>query len=118
MIKKITLLAASLFGLLVAGNAKPVSVQTAQNVASSIYTIQSGKTISDIQLNYAEVDQQGDTVFYVFAINNNSGFAIISAEDALHPLIGFGTEGGFHRPTTETSVAGFLYEKKREIVAP
>ena len=117
MIKKITLLAASLFGLLVAGNAKPVSVQTAQNVASSIYTIQSGKTISDIQLNYAEVDQQGDTVFYVFAINNNSGFAIISAEDALHPLIGFGTEGGFHRPTTETSVAGFLYEKKREIVA-
>ena len=115
MLKKITLFAALLFSLCYYSVANTVSVSTAKNVATSIYNSVSQSGVSAISLLYTESNEQGEALYYVFDVNNHSGFVIISAEDAVHPLLAYSTEGGFEKPTAQTSVAGFLNGMKQQI---
>ena len=49
---------------------------------------------SSCQLAYAEAGQQdGDTLFFVF--NVGGGFAIVSADDAVTPILGYSPDGHF-----------------------
>ncbi len=116
--KKIKVLALSV--LLGAGLAKAntVSVTVAQKVAENFYSIKYSAVISsNASLAYTERDANAVPVFYVFNVNNNKGFVIVTAEDAAHPIIGYSDEGAFIVPTTNNNVYFWLQNRKNEVIA-
>ncbi|HXP51735.1 MAG TPA: Spi family protease inhibitor, partial [Bacteroidia bacterium] len=86
-------------------SAAPVSVKTAQQVAANFYSQNSPVPVSSITLAYTETDNSGQPVYYVFNINSTEGFVIVTANDALHPIIGYSNEGRpFLTPEKGTNV--------------
>ena len=82
-------------------NAKPVQFAAAKQVAGN-YMRQiaglSGSTVRssmDLVLTYTGTSAAGETDYFVFNLNGNKGFVIVSAEDAGHPILGYSTEGTF-----------------------
>ncbi len=95
---------------------KPVTPQAALMVASNFYT-QSGKgNTPNLNLAYTEYSADNQPVYYVFNVNTNQGFLIISAEDATHPLLGYSNKGGFLIPKDNNNAAWWLNCRKQEIV--
>ncbi|NCA86628.1 MAG: T9SS type A sorting domain-containing protein [Clostridia bacterium] len=79
-----------------AGN--PVSLQNAELVAHNIYF---ERSFQQQPIDYASIaianirtinDENGDAALYIFNIKNG-GFVIVSADDALPPVIGYGLSG-------------------------
>lgn len=67
--------------------AAPVSVDKAAAVAASLFGRNTQKSTSTVDLKHVGVFN-GDTVYYVFTYAD-SGFVIISADDAVTPVLGF-----------------------------
>ena len=79
--------------------------------------IQLHKTnIQKITLAYAEVSAVGDTLFYVFNLNNNYGFIIIAGDDAAHPLIGYSFKGPYTIPASHIGLSKLLTKRKNELL--
>ncbi len=93
------LLAFSLFVSTEVINAKPVQVSLAQTVASNFYTQNTNTAISNLTLAYTAKSANADALYYVFNVNLNSGFVIVSADDAMRPIMGYSTEGTYVAPT-------------------
>ncbi len=115
--KKIKVLALSV--LLSAGfvKANPVTVSVAQKVAQNFYSAKYSAVSSNASLAYTERDANALPVFYVFNVNNNKGFVIVTADDAAHPIIGYSDEGAFVVPTTNNNVYFWLQNRKNEVIA-
>lgn len=94
--------------------ANPVTQQTAQTVASNFYSL-TFKSAPGLTLIYTENSGNGQPVYYVFDVNNNNGFVIVSAEDAVHPILGYSDKGHYVMPTTNNNVAWWLNCRKQEI---
>lgn len=86
------------------GFAKDVDVQTAEKVARHFYFQNSTRSLNEISLTLAQqvimpanVGRTSDDrpVYYVFSINNNGGFVIVSGDDLTEPILGYSTEGNF-----------------------
>lgn len=69
--------------------AAPVSVQDARTVATNFWlkNLSSGNGSSLVELR--EVEGTGFSQFYIFDVNNGSGFVIISADDCAYPVLGY-----------------------------
>jgi len=89
-----------------------VSQSTAQQVATNYYTQTFGTNVSTITLGYSENDANGTVAYYVFNINDNGGFVIVSAEDAGHPIIGIGNTGKYVAPTGTNNNLDFWMKKR------
>ncbi len=97
--------------------ATPVAISVAQKVAQNFYAAKYASAQS-FSLSYTENDANGVPVFYVFNVNSNKGFVIVTAEDAAHPIIGYSDEGPFVNPAgTNNNVDYWLQERKGEVVA-
>lgn len=94
-----------MFALLASVKANPVSQTTAQTIAENFYLQQASKTISGISLFYSETKNIDDPAYFVFNINSNDGFVIVSGDDAAYPIIGYSTEGKFVLPQGSESAA-------------
>lgn len=69
---------------------------TARIVAQNHYIKNSLTAISSINLAYTEKTTLGDTsLIYFFNINVNDGFVLVSADDAVVPILGYNTVGHF-----------------------
>lgn len=84
--KKILLFLAVLFTMQV--SAKTITISDAQKVALTFYET----TSKQADLVYTQVDNK-DTAFYVF--NIETGFVIVSANDAANPILGYSKESNF-----------------------
>ncbi len=115
--KKIKYLVAALLLGTVAVNANPVEIATAQKVAVNFYNRIFTANASTQTLVYTERTSDGQPVYYVFNINFNQGFVIISADDAALPVIGYSNEGPFVMPVANNNVDFWLKERKSEIIA-
>ena len=105
--------------LLFAGlaNANPVTQNSAQTVAANFYT-QSYKTQSpSLTLVYTGMGSDSKPAYYVFNVNSNDGFVIVSAEDAAHPILGCSNKGQFVIPKDNNNVAWWMKCRTEEIVA-
>lgn len=80
--------------------AGPVSVERASGVASNLFGKNTQKSSSAVELKYTGI-ADGDTLYYVFTYADG-GFAIISADDAVVPVLGY----------SATSDAGDVPENK------
>lgn len=96
-------------------SAKPVTPQTAQNLAVSFYMQHKGKTMATAVLAYTETLADRTPAYFVFNINTNAGFVIISADDAAHPIIGYSTEKAFVVPQQKSNISNWLNIRKKEI---
>ena len=74
----------------------PITPKQARTAALNFMsrTVPTVTKSSSCQLAYAEAGQQeGDTLFYVF--NVGGGFAIVAADDAVTPILGYSPNGHF-----------------------
>jgi PKD repeat protein len=78
-------------------NAKPVPVPLAQKVASNFLSNNLHIPVNGLELAYTGSSSVG-ALFYVFNMNENSGFVIVSADDAVNPIIGYSTHGSYVIP--------------------
>jgi peptidase C10-like protein/Spi protease inhibitor/type IX secretion system substrate protein/CARDB protein len=97
--------------------AKPVTPLTARNLATSFYKQHSTKVPQTLTLAYTETSPAGEALYYVFNINQNDGFVIITADDAAHPIIGYSTERQFVVPEANTGIGFWMKGRKRQIMA-
>ena len=88
--------------------AKKVEINVAKQVASNFYFENSNTNISaksiTITQNYT-VAENSVPVYYVFNFNNN-GFVIVSADDAVIPILGYSYEGTY---SEENQAPDFIY---------
>ena len=98
-------------------NAKPVTSSSAKTVAENFYKQNSQIEVVSAVLFYTEVSATGLPVFYVFNINENDGYVIVTAEDAAKPILGYSTKNHFVIPETSTGIGHWLKYRSSEINA-
>lgn len=100
--------------------AKKIDVETAKHAAKNLYFLRINQVkevkLSEINLalNYTEVIN-GNPVYYVFNVNENEGFVIISADDIAKPCIGYGFEGPYNNENKAPSFQYWINGFSRQI---
>ena len=95
--------------------AKLVTETKALQVAQHFYNQNTTAKAFTATLVNTETDASGIAVYYVFNMNTKEGFVIISAEDAINPVIGYSLNNGFVKPGANTTIASWLNLFKKEI---
>jgi hypothetical protein len=76
--------------------ANPVNLQTAQSVATNFIGRKLGSNATLIlKKTYTAITANAQTSFYIFDVNNGSGFVIVSGDDAVTPVLGYSTTNTF-----------------------
>jgi len=76
--------------------ADPVSESTARFVAGNFYRIQQGTLPGIITLAAQETAFDGTRpVYYVYQMNNDDGFVIVSGDDQVLPVLGYAPHGKY-----------------------
>ncbi len=96
-------------------SAKPITPQTAQNLALSFFKHNKAKMMVTATLAYTETLPDGSPAYYVFNINTNDGFIIIAADDAAHPVIGYSTKNQYVIPQKKSTIDNWMTIRKKEI---
>ncbi len=94
--------------------ARQVPQADAKKVAENFFSKYSSNTNVG-ELSYVSLDNNGKALYYAFNLNNNSGFVIVSAEDAGEPIIGYSTEVAFEKPDPRSTAAVWLSKRENEI---
>ena len=119
--------------------AKNVNLATAQNAAQTFYTTQAvtsqalNKQHISLSLAYqfsaapnnATAKTAADNLYYVFNVNANDGFVIISGDDVVLPILGYSNKGSYsttnHSPAFKKWMENYknqiLYAKANSITA-
>ena len=100
--KKSFLLSLVIFGFFLASTARPVSLQTAQSVASRFMGT------NDLQLVTTYLTDKATPAFYVF--NTSDGFVIVAADDCETPIIGYSHEGRFAPDNVPVQMEEYLQD--------
>ncbi len=111
--KKNLLFVLPLLVFIEAMNANPVPVAVAQTVASNFYAQTTHKQAGMVTLAYAEKSEAYGILYYVF--NVNSGFIIISGDDAVSPVLGYSTEGNYTTPQPGNNVYYWMQKEASNI---
>ncbi|MDR0303919.1 MAG: C10 family peptidase [Chitinispirillales bacterium] len=105
--------------------AKPVDVSKAQETAQRFTEskIQSGLrgAPTNLSLVYTGTKNASQTraatnpQYYVFNINDNEGFIIVSADDAARPILGYSTNSGYDKNNIPPNFANWMSFLQEEI---
>ncbi len=99
----------------IAVKANPVSRNTAQTAAANFYSRNYPTIAPAITLFYTEFSAGGQPVYYVFNVNTNGGFVIVSADDAAHPILGYSDKGQYKLPDGNNNLGWWMNCRKQEI---
>ena len=91
--------------------AKPVTPFSAKTVAENFYKKNSQIELQSSTLVHTQLSDAGVPLFYVYNINSNDGFVMISADDATKPVLGYSTTSNFKLPTSVQSNLNFWLNK-------
>lgn len=103
-----------LFSLISIGvYSKTIEPPFAEQIGKNFYFKNAG---SEKQLGYSEITlslfstktSNGTPVYYIFNINQNDGFIIVSGSDAVMPVIGYNTTGKFTGKNVPPGLQGLL----------
>ncbi len=104
-----------IFGLNIVGlNGAPVTPLLAKQIAENFYNQQSKTKVKTVTLLYKAQSDKGAATYFAFNMDNN-GFVLVSAEDAIKPIIGYSTENNFVVPKANTAIAYWLKEFSNSI---
>jgi hypothetical protein len=127
---KTTLLFIFSFLFLIAVFAEPVSRLTAEKAALKHYTVMAEKskhqvpkpvnlnlvlTYTNGSFNQEESLDEDLNLFYVFNVNDNDGFVIISADDRAFPVIGYALKGTFTGENLPPAFNGMMERRAEEM---
>ncbi len=96
---------------------KTVTSDMAQTVAANFFRQNANMTVNSISLAYTETSESGEAVYFAYNINAGKGFIIITADDAMYPVIGYSTEGSFVVPDHSSNAGYWMEQRKNEIIA-
>jgi hypothetical protein len=104
-----------------------IDTRTAKIVAKNFYLQQKphgDKSTLEVKLaqTYATILQNSTSdyttetpLFYVYNINNDKGFVIVTADDNISPILGYSTAGSFSGKNLPPALSEFLENYKNEI---
>jgi hypothetical protein len=111
------------------GSAKVVDLNLASNIARNFYyqnvCLVNGITVQGInpELIYECKNQDatsevpaGLPLYYIFNINNNSGFVIVAGNDIVLPILGYSNEGGFDPANQPPAFKSWIEGYKAQIL--
>ena len=98
-------------------NAKPITPVSAKIVAENFYKSSTAKILNASTLVHTEYAANGLPLYYAYNINENDGFVIISADDAVRPIVGYSTENKFVKPEANSNLAFWMKEFSVGVVA-
>ncbi len=96
-------------------SANTITLTDAKQVAENFYRQNSKIALSSATLAFTETSANSLPDYFVFNINTNDGFVIVSAEDGGHAIIGYSTQRKFVSPVVMSNIYNFLQSKKNEI---
>jgi Peptidase C10 family/Spi protease inhibitor/Secretion system C-terminal sorting domain len=114
---KIKYLVSALLLVTAIANANLVLEPTAATVAGNYYKQTYHTTSGILTLVYTERSSDGQAVYYVFNVNSNNGFVIVSAEDAGHAIIGSSNKGSYIIPANNCNPSFWMTSRKNEIIS-
>ncbi|MEA3446585.1 MAG: C10 family peptidase, partial [Bacteroidota bacterium] len=100
---------------------KEIQKGKAQKVAANFYNQKTGVHLnlksgdSEILLSYIGVSAL-DTVFYAYSVKNNNGFVLVSADDAVNPVLAYSTKGAFTGENIPPATQYILDEFSEQII--
>ena len=89
--------------------AKHVPVDVAI-LAGKNYISKRTPAIKNIDLQFLTTNDQLNPSYYIFGLNNNAGFIIVSADDVVLPVLGYSFEGSYDNQNIPPSLI-FLLQK-------
>jgi len=92
-----------------------IKLGVAKEVAENFYKQNSKIIVSSVTLAFTQTSDSGDPDYFVFNINTNDGFVIVSAEDAGHAIIGYSTKMQYTQPVDRSNIANWMHKRKEEI---
>lgn len=108
-----------------------VSQKTARNAAQNFYSVMVEKNMQltpgeisfsmvyGYALSYDNrlegVDESGVPLFYIFNVNQDDGFVIISADDRAYPILGYSLIGSYTGESIPPGLLGLLQQYAKEI---
>ena len=111
--KKVALTIVTLLMAVLPAFSEAVSVQTAQRAAQSFLN---SKMEGNPQIHLIDFAEKADFPnFYVFG--NEGCFVIIAADDIVHPVLGYSTDGGFETEEMPEDVFDWLKRYDEAILA-
>lgn len=107
--------------MLCVASAQKVSTQLAENVARNhldLFQIQErGDDTHGIALSQPWViAQDADTLFYIFNVEANRGFVIVSADQRAVPVLGFVPSGAYSTLDQPPSFSSFMQSRKEQLL--
>ncbi|MCS6934489.1 MAG: thiol protease/hemagglutinin PrtT [Chitinophagales bacterium] len=124
MVRKLFIIALVLCNIHVA-NAKDVSLQTAEKLARNFYIRNSSRAAEEVKLTLQIQEMavpgvgrsaDGRPIYYIFSVENNGGFVIVSGDDLAEPILGYSTEGNFSADNINPSMRKWLEHYREEIL--
>lgn len=99
---------------------KEIPINDARNIAENFYM---ERTMQSSQMNPADfiiatelnVSKQGQTLFYVFNLEADKGFVIISAHDNIFPVLGYSTRGYYSPGNLPVSFSVMIENMKEQV---
>ena len=98
--------------------AKKVEISVAKQVAANFYLEKNPTNISAKSISVSNsftVSENSTPLYYVFNFNNN-GFVIVSADDAVIPILGYSTEGLYSDQNQSPEFAYWMDSYKKQIL--
>ncbi|MGE5425273.1 MAG: C10 family peptidase [Syntrophothermus sp.] len=120
MKKTFTLLSVFALILSLTGFAKKVDKNSAQLAGKNFYyeVVNARKAVPYQEIRITSdftVSRENEAVYYVFNINNDEGFIIISADDAAAPVIGYSFTGSYSDENQPSQFVYWMNNKAEEI---
>ena len=101
----------------VVSQASEVDSISAKNVAINFYNSNnnSNKLITNIKLVYTEMAEDSTPAYYVFSVNTEDGFVIVSADDLAQPVLGYSTTGNYIKSNISPAMNSWMSDYKLQI---
>ncbi len=118
--KRILFFVMLFLGIVSISTAKQLEVATARQIAKNMYLqVDNTKANLNFKLVYTAVlnmkSEEEIPLFYVFNVEDNNGFVIVSAHDNTLPILGYATIGSFNNVNMPANVAAWLDNYKQQI---
>ncbi len=100
--------------------AEVIPVDLAKKVAKNIYferaNLIKNRNYDNIKLSLVTTEEYNETpVYYIFNVDGNQGFVIVSADNSVKPILGYGFKGRFEMDNVPPGLQLLLNEYKAEI---
>lgn len=116
MKKLLLTFAAVVFGTLML-QARPVSEQTARNLAQSFVAtnFEFTRQSTDLTLVKTAFSERGEACYYIYNVGE-TGFVIMAADDCVRPILGYSDRGVFNPNDMAPALVDFLESKRQYIM--